>query len=401
MGIGNIANTGMRAAMTNMEVISNNIANSDTVGFKKSSASFGDIYANSSGSSTNQPGLGVQLISIDQNFNPGGTTATGLDSDLMLSKEGFFVMQDSAAGQTSYTRNGHFDIDANGYLTNTLGSARVQGFPASNGMIVSSGTLSDIQIDRSSRPATASANVDLELNLDSRSLVPVGAFSNADTSTYNYKSNSTLFDSLGNKHSLDVYYIKTANNEWDTQIEVDGTNIGAGTASFNSSGALTGTTNMSGLTFNPGLGATNPQTITIAMAGSTQFAAESVANKNSQDGYPIGNYTTYQIDSSGNVTSLYSNSERVLIAKVAVAQFQSQSGLGSIGNMSWVETGDSGAPILNAATGDNSINSGKLELSNVDLTQEMIDLIGAQHSFQANAQVEQVYNEVMQTVIKI
>lgn len=406
MGIGNIANTGMRAAMSEMEVISNNIANSNTIGFKSSRANFADIYPASSGGKNTQAGLGVNVIGVEQSFKSGGSENTGNGFDLQIKNEsGFFVLTDANSGQTSYTRAGHFVPDNDGYFTGTGGTTHLQGFLATNGVVGSGASLGDLQISKAPRDATATSTVSLNLNLDPNATIPAGAFSNTDSTTYNYKATETAIDTLGNEHTVDVYFIRAAANSWTTQMEVDGTNIGAGTVSFTSSGVLSGTTGMTGLSFAPGTGAVTPQSLDISLSmstgDSTQFSGSSQIRDHSNDGSGIGNYIGSQIDSDGNVTSIYSNKEVVTIGKVAIAEFTAPAGLSNIGNMSWVETGDSGSPELNVDNSDGNISTQQLELSNVDLTQEMINLIGAQHNFQANAQVEQAYNEVMQTIIKI
>lgn len=406
MGIGNIANTGMRAAMTEMEVISNNISNANTIGFKSSSANFADIYPSNSGGGSLQAGLGVNLASIQQSFKSGGSENTGQPFDLQLKDpSGFFVLKDGNSGQVSYTRAGHFTMDNEGYLIGSGGSTRLQGYLANGGVVGSGAAVGDLQIDRSPRTATATSNVEFNLNLDPTSSIPLGTFDSSDINTYSYKSSETAIDSLGNAHSVDVYFIHSGSNTWDTEIEVDGTNVGSGTATFSSNGALTGTTGMSGLSFAPGTGATTPQAFDVALStssgSSTQISGAFATRDHDNDGYGIGNYNGVQIDSDGYVTVTYTNKERAIIGKIAVAEFVSPDGLANIGNMSWIETGDSGIPQMNVDKSNGAITSGQLELSNVDLTQEMINLIGAQHNFQANAQVEQAFNEVMKTIINI
>lgn len=399
MGIGNIANTGMRAAMTDMEVISNNISNSNTIGYKRAYASFADVYPSSSGGTSLQSGLGVKLTGINQDFKRGGIELSESQLDIMIGGDGFFVLKDSSSGLSNYTRNGHFSLDKNGFITN--GNLRLQGFPASNGVVYAGGNLDDIQISKAPRNATATSTVTQDINLKSTEEVIAVPFDSNDTSTYNYTTSKTIYDSLGNTHSLSVYYIKTADNTWSAEALVDGNSLGTGTLNFNTDGQMSSVTGLSGLTFNPGAGATPNQEITIDLSSCSQYASDNQTRHMSQNGHPVGNLNGAEVDRDGNVIATYSNDERVLLGKVAVAQFQSPTGLTSIGNMSWLETSDSGSPIINPSNSDKNITSGALELSNVDLTQEMINLIGAQHSFQANAQVEQTYNEVMQTVIQI
>lgn len=399
MGIGNIANTGMRAAMTDMEIISNNIANANTIGYKRSYGTFGDIYPNSMGGAKTQAGLGVALNSIHQDFTRGGALYTTNPLDLMINSGGFFVTKDNTSGATSYTRAGRFTLDNEGFITN--GKQRLQGFPATNGVVSAGGSLNDLQISSTPRNATATKAVTENINLNSTDKVPAGPFNKDDVATYNYMTTSTVFDSLGNSHSLSMYFVKTADNTWTANALVDNTAVGTGNVTFNADGTLNSSTGLDALSFDPGTGATSPQSLSVNLGSCSQYASENTTRSMSQDGYPVGNLTGYEVDTDGNVVGSYSNQERVLLGKVAVAQFQSPDGLASIGNMSWVETTESGKAILNPGNSNKNISSSVVETSNVDLTQEMISLIGAQHNFQANAQVEQTYNEVMQTVIKI
>lgn len=402
MGIGNIAKSGMNAAMNQMEAISNNIANANTIGFKASHVSFADIYPTGSGGSSVQPGLGVSIKGFTQDFSTGSIESTGRTFDLHIGNgTGFFVVRDANSGATTYTRAGQFNVDKDGYLTGYPSSNRVQGYLATSGVVNSGSVVGDLMIDKSPRNATATTSIEPDLNLDARSSIPTGVFDSTDPTTYNNKSESICYDSLGNVHRVDVYYIKAASNSWTTEVEVDGTSIGSGTLTFSSSGQLTGSTGMSALTYAPGTGAVTPQSLSIDFTGTTQFGSAYTVRKIEQNGYNIGEWNGYSVDSDGNVRATYSNNENVLVGKVAVATFPSIDGLGNVGSMSWQETSDSGAPIMNVDSSNGLIGSGQLELSNVDLTEEMINLIDAQHGFQANAQVEEVFNQVMQTVIKL
>jgi flagellar hook protein FlgE len=386
MGIGNIANTGMKTAMSEMEVISNNIANASTPGFKRSYASLVDVYPSSSGSS-NATGLGVNLAQINQDFTKGGTEQTGQKLDLSIGKEGFFIIRDASSGQTAYI----VDINNN----------HLQGFLATNGTISSGTSISDLQISNDPIPASATANVIQDINLDANASVPAGAFSISDPTTYNTKTSVYVYDSLGNPSQMNVYYIKTAANTWDVAAEIGGTVLGTGTATFTSTGALSGTTGLNALSYSPTTGATTPQALNLSLTGSTQFAGENKLRNSTQDGYAAGVLTGFTLDNSGEITASYSNNQTQLLGQVAIARFQTPEGLQNIGNMSWLETGDSGVPQVDQSNSEGAINPGMLELSNVDLTSEMVKLISSQNNFQANAQVEQTYNEVMKTVIQL
>ena len=397
MSIGNIAITGMQAAMSNMEVISNNISNANTLGYKSAYTTFGDVFP--AGGATMQAGLGVMLTGINQNFSSGGIQLSSNPLNMMIGGSGFFVLNDPTSGVASYTRNGQFDLDKNGYLTN--GNLRVQGYPATNGVVSAGGSLSDIQVKNQPIPAKSTSAATGNVNLNATNAVITGTFDPTNSATYNWSTSTTMYDSLGNTHTLATYYVKTADNTWTVQALVDNANVGTGALTFTNTGQYSSATGLSTLSFAPGSGAASPQAFSIDLSACTQFASDNKTGQETQNGYQVGNYTGTQVDKNGNITAIYSNNQRQLLGKIAIAEFQAPNGLQSIGNMSWVETTASGSPTLSPDNSDNNIQSGALELSNVDLTSEMINLIGAQNSFQANAQVEQTYNEVMKTVIQL
>jgi flagellar hook protein FlgE len=401
MGIETIANTGMQAAMSNMEVISNNIANSNTLGFKKSYANFADLFPSGNSSSGAQAGLGVSLSSIQQDFTSGGIQTTGQTLDLSIKNNSFFMMKDPTTGVASFTRAGRFDLDSNGYIIN--GNQRLQGFQAVNGTIVAPST-ADLQIPSAPMPAKATATSSGSINLDSNATVPTTTFSDADPTSYNFSTNTTVYDSLGNPNKLTLYYVKAATtNTWVVNTEVNGVASGTGTMTFSQGGALTSSTGLNSLTFSPTTGATSPQTVSMNLANSTQYGGNGsqVIHAFSADGYQSGTLSGISVDSNGIVYAQYTNQQKMPAGQIALAQFQSPEGLSSAGNSSWTANSMSGNPIVNQSNSSGNLFTGAVELSNVDLTQEMVNLIGAQHSFQANAQVEQTYNEVMQTIIKL
>lgn len=402
MGIGNIANTGMQAAMSNMEVISNNIANANTLGFKKSYINFEDIYPTSSGSAANQIGLGVNVASINQDFAPGSLQITGRNTDLSIDGNGFFVMRDSIAGTTSYTRAGRFAMDGDGYLYAAgATNRRLQGFTALNNTIPAGGSVSDIQINNASIPAKATTQTSTKINLDSNGEVLSATFDPDDKNSFNYQTTVPIFDSLGSQHAVTSYYVKTAPNTWDVHIYIDNVANSTGTLNFATDGTLASSTGLTGISFSPTTGATAPQTFDISMAGTTQTGISNKVMNTDQDGYAAGAYADFTIDSDGMVKIKYTNNQTQLAGQVAIAEFQSPEGLTQTNNMSWVESPQSGTANINQSNSVGNITSGQYESSNVELTTEMVNLLGAQHSFQANAQVEQTYNEVMQVVIKL
>ncbi len=399
MGIGNIATTGMEAAMTNMEVISNNISNANTPAFKSSFTNFADLYPSGNASSV-QAGLGVSVSGIQQTFSPGGPLPTNLPSDLAIINNGFFIMRDTTSGQTSYSRYGRFSFN-NGYLT--IGNDRLQGFPAVNNVIPPGSTPSDLFINTTSIPAQATTTIDQEqLNLNASDSSPVNPIFNPnDDTSYNFVSTAAVYDSLGNNNTLDLYYIKTSANNWTVNAYVNGSSVGVGSLTFDGAGQLISSTGLSSLSFSPTSGATSPQTFAVDMAGATQFAKAYNTSAFTTNGYQAGNYSSYNVDVNGNVTVTYDNNQTFTVGQIALALFQSPEGLQNIGNMSWLATTSSGSPLINQSNSQNALQQSAIEMSNVDLASEMVNLVSAQNIFQANAQVEQTYNQVMQTVTNL
>jgi flagellar hook protein FlgE len=404
MGIGNIADTGMQAAMANMEVISNNIANANSYGFKRSFINFADIYPSANGSAGNQVGLGVDIVGVSQNFISTGYESTGGSLDLSIQKNGFFALKDPTSGQTSFTRNGQFVQGNDGYIYSIFGP-RLQGYPAINGTVPSGGTPTDLQLANLSMPAKASTSATINVNLNSSDTkIPSTPFNPTDPTTYNFDTAGVIFDSLGNSHNLQLFYVKTSTpNNWQVNVLVDGQTVSAGgTMVFSDTGAFLSETGLDTLSYTPTNGAA-AMSFSVTASGSTQ-----VANPYNEigaaitNGYIAGSFTgQITVDNSGNVNMSYSNGKQQVAGQIAIANFQSLQGLTDIGSMQWISSTQSGAPVFSQSNATNNINVGKLEQSNVDLTTEMVNLINAQHAFQANAQVEQVYNEVMQTVIQL
>lgn len=397
--IGVIATSGMNAAMTNIQEISNNIANSNTIGFKRASVNFADLNSHSLAGS-NSSGLGVKVTSISQDFSVGQIQTTNQGLDLSLNNSGFFIQRDPVSGLSSYTRAGRFSLDNNGYILGLNG--RVQGFGAINGVISPTGQLTDMKIPQTPAPPVPTKTSSQVFNLDSAATVPANPFSASDPTSYNYRIDSTIYDSLGAANALTVYYVNTGPNAWDAQVFVNGTSLGApGTISFTSDGALDTVTGLNALSWSPTNGANTPQSLALDFTGSTQFSSENQVVSNKADGGPAGLPTGFNIDNNGQINVYYSNGQTIAQGQLAVANFTSPENLARGENMSWTATTLSGPATVNMSSSSNAFNSGSVELSNVDLTQELVSLLSSQHNFQANAQVAQTYNQLIQTVEKL
>jgi len=396
--------SGLSAAAANLDVIGNNIANSSTIGFKSSAASFKDVYAGS------RVGLGVAVSGVVQNFAGGSVQTSSRPLDVaIVSGDGFFRMA-SASGETFYSRNGQFTRDKDGYIVNDTG-LRLTGFGVSANGTINGGTPSALQIQTSSMNPNATTTIDAEFNLDSRSVTPTATpFDPNDSTTYNYSNAlGPIYDSLGNPHELGAFFVKTGANTWDVYGTADGAALNGGAAlttlTFDANGNMTapasGGFNIAGLTFPNGSAAMN---MAVDLRGTTQFGNTNAVNRLNQDGFTSGTLSSFSINPDGTITGKYTNEQTKLLGQVVLSTFANPNGLEPKGNNVWAETQASG-PALTSTPGEGtkqgSLASGSLESSNVDLTSELVNLIVAQRSYQANAQTVKTQDQVMQTLMNI
>ncbi len=402
--------SGMNAASSNLDVIGNNIANSATAGFKSSTISFADMFAGSN------IGMGTKVAAVIQNFNDGTTTSTSRGLDVALSGNGFFRMTD-AAGSVYYSRNGQFTLDANRNLVNTQGMS-VTGYPATGTppTIQTGANPVALSVPTTQMSARATTTAGLVSNLNSTDSVPtVATFSSSDVDSYNAKSTVTVYDSQGNDHALDLYYVKTSDNNWDVHAidSTTGTSAGDFSMTFDSNGKLQsitsgGTTTAGattvGLTIQGSNGAAANQAITLSVLGSQQQNTGTTSFGNpTQDGYAPGDLTSYAINDDGTITGTYSNQKTQLLGQIVLASFSNPEGLQSEGDNVWSATNSSGRAAIGLAnTGTyGSLTSGALEASNVDLSKELVNMIVAQRNYQANSQTIKTQDQILSTLINL
>lgn len=373
--------SGLTAASTDLNVVSNNISNSQTVGFKSSTTQFADVYADA------DVGLGTSVSGVVQNFESGSLTTTDNELDLAVNGDGFFTFTDGT--QNVYSRNGQLTLTADGYLENAAGDQLL----GVNGVI---------QIPTSAMQASATTELDAELNLDSSEDIITTTFDQTDASTYSYSTTATIYDSLGNNHTSTLYFSKTAENTWDVHTAIDGNLLTeTQTVEFSSSGLITsGETGT--YTYDPDNGAAD-MTLSLDLTGTTQFGNDSAVSDISQDGYTSGSLVSFSIDDTGTVIATYSNDQTQSIDQIQLATFSNENGLKSNGDNTWLATSESGQALLGVAGSGSlgSILSGTTEDSNVDLTAELVNLIIAQRNFQANAKSVTAQSEVLQQAVNI
>ncbi|MEI2683851.1 flagellar hook protein FlgE [Erwinia aphidicola] len=394
--------SGLNAASRALDSVGNNIANSQTYGFKAGSVSFADIFAGAQG-------MGVQVAGTSQNFNDGGLTSTGRNLDLGISGNGFFRLMDEA-GQAYYSRNGQFDTDVNGYITNMSNGLRLTGYQATGTppAIQPGAGVGPIQINKTGMPPVASTSGKLTGNLKSgEEIVTKTPFDPKDGDTYSYSSQVEAYDSQGNRHTVDIYYVKTADNQWtaysnDSTSPTTPVSYKSVDLQFDTNGKLiTDPAKLSvlGGAFN---GAA-PLSMTLDLSGLTQNSGENAMDPATIDGHAPGKYVNFQIGDNGEIVANYDNGEKQLIAQVVLANFSNPGGLQQNGNNTWVESPQSGPSVVGiAGTGSfGKLTGGALESSNVDLGAEMVNMIVYQRNYQSNSQTIKTQSELLQTLVNL
>ncbi|MFJ1570529.1 flagellar hook protein FlgE [Pseudomonas sp. NPDC088322] len=444
----NIGLSGLYAANKQLDVTGNNIANVNTNGFKSSRTEFADVYAgaNRLGVGKNQIGNGVRLAAVSQQFSQGDVNNTGNVLDMGIQGRGFFVLSDN--GTQVYTRAGAFQNNKDNFVVTSDG-LRLQGYAADSNGKIQKGILTDLKIDTSSLAPKATTLIDQGINLNSSATsiplpaTPPGAgdivFDPADETSYTKSFPTKVFDSQGNEHTMEQFYRKTGKNEWTMYTLVDGRNPMdptstaplVGTVSFNEDGSVASmTADQTGLptgaewsvtnnvfsmkgwipaekdgagNWGPNGSAGNPDGMRLSMNSTTSYNTETARMSQSQDGYATGVLSSLSIDSTGVMFASFSNQQSRAIGQVALASFANEQGLQQIGGTRWTETFASGIPGVDAPkTGTlGGVESNSLEASNVNLTQELVELIKAQSNYQANAKTISTESTIMQTTIQM
>ncbi|MFC5568997.1 flagellar hook protein FlgE [Lysobacter yangpyeongensis] len=401
-----ISLSGMNAASADLNVTSHNIANANTTGFKQSRAEFADVFpVSASGLSRNAIGAGVRLEKVAQQFAQGNVDFTGRALDMALSGQGFFTL--SANGSMVYSRAGNFGTDRDGYVVNPAGQ-RLQVFlPNAGGNGFDTGRMSDLRLATGDSPPQATTSVEVGTNLPGNAVPPtITPFDANDPTTYNHTTSLTIYDSLGAPHTQSMYFIKTANpNEWQVQTQIDGTDVGTPqTLQYSSTGQLTApATGRIALPAYTPTGGAAAMPITLELGDSTQYGNAFGVSSLTQDGYATGRLINIEVSSEGVVNARYTNGVSTPLGQVALTTFTNPQGLQPLGDNGWAETFESGQARRGAAGTSEFglVQGGALEASNVDLTEQLVNMITAQRNFQANAQMISTQDQITQTVINI
>lgn len=482
--------SGLNAAAQNLDVIGNNVANSGTIGFKSSTVSFADVYANS------RVGLGTQVAGVNQRFTVGNIKATGGQLDMAIDgAKGLFRLVDES-GAVLYSRNGEFFADKNNYIVNAQGQ-RLTGYIGGGDsttlgpLMVPTGNIAPMATGSATTKANLDANspiispVDIPEQLGLVTLTPVATgvpdapanykvsstgvitwtdaagnptaapadgdytsgggitvtlqggqivsgsfdtnvpdaayiapvqgrpFSPADPKSYTHSLPIPVYDSLGNSHQLTQYFIKRdgasgTESQWDVHYTLDGVPVdspaGGGPLQmiFDSAGRMTSSADVQVVINTPGLAGAPAEPLAIALdyAGTTQFGGPFTPSF-TQSGYPTGEYSGMSVSKSGEIVASYTNGEVQVIGMLALADFKNLQGLQPVGGNAWQETSESGSALIGrpGQNGMAKIKGQSLEESNVDMSQELVNMIIAQRTYQANAQTIKTQDQVLQTLI--
>ncbi|MGF6370449.1 flagellar hook protein FlgE [Paraburkholderia sp. RAU6.4a] len=502
--------SGLSASSSDLDVIGNNIANANTVGFKSGTAEFADMYANSIATATSQQiGIGTQLSEVQQQFSQGTLTTTNQALNVAINGNGFFQMSNN--GTLTYSRNGVFQLDKNGFITNAQG-LDLMGYAANSSGIINTAQTVPLQVPTANIAPQATTSITAGLNLNAQDNImlsaptvtntggtaltttgatitdatantnndtysitfdgaggytvtdttantaPVSgtytagtaitlgngqsvtftgtpsattaytvaptptAFNQNDSTTYNYSTSTTAYDSLGGSQTVNMYFAKTGAGTWNVYAGTStGTASLVGQATFNSSGKLVSTTQpavpattpatyvatatLGGFTFSipTADGSSTPQNLTLNIGTTTQYGGKDGVNSLQTDGFAAGQLTGFTVGSDGTLTGNYSNGQTAALGQIVLANFSNQNGLVDLGNNEYGQTAASGVAQISTpgSTNHGVLQGGAVENSNVDLTNELVNLITAQRNYQANAQTIKTQQAVDQTLINL
>lgn len=405
--------SGLNATSKNLSIIGNNIANANTYGAKASRAEFADMYANAINGAGGSPiGIGVNLASVTQRFTQGNITTTESGLDLAINGNGFFML-DAGNGSKVYSRNGQLQLNEAGFIVNSAGQ-KLLGLAQGN----TNGTDPvPVRLPTGGIQPQATTSIEMEMNLDSRVGPPATTpFDFTDSTSYNNATSTTVYDSNGREISLALYYVNVAPNVWDVYATANGTDFNAGapivddlTMLSDGSGIDTGVSALLNSFAIPAIplgngNSTEPiANIDLDLTGATQYGSPFGVTNLNPDGYAYGTLIGVNIDKNGIIKATYSNGESQEAGQLLLANFRNPQGLQPLGGNGWAETYASGNPLRTKPGEGNAglLQSGALEESNVDLTAELVSMITAQRSYQANAQSIKTEDQVLQTLVNL
>ena len=412
--------SGLNATSKNLEIIGNNIANSNTFGSKVSRGEFSDVYANAlNGAGTNAVGIGTTLAAVSQQFTQGNITSTDNPMDLAISGNGFFQVSDGQS-PALYSRNGQFKVNQDGFIVNNQ-NLRLVGYAADGTGVIQPGNAVPLQLPTAGINPSPTSEIQMEMNLDSRVGIsaPIAgpAIDFGDPTTYNNATSLTVYDALGQNVALTYYFQKSATATWNVFVTANGAPVNGtvaapvATTTLNfppTGGAPLAPVGPVAFNVPSTTNAAGAQTLAISgvlldLDGATQYGTGFGVTDLSQDGYAPGQLTGINIEDNGIVMARYSNGQSKPAGQIELATFRNPQGLQPQGGNAWARSFASGDPIVGVPGQGNLgvLQSGALEESNVDLTAELVNMITAQRVYQANAQTIKTQDQVLQTLVNL
>ncbi len=430
------ASSGLSMAGTKLAVIGDNIANINTVGFKGARAQFADLVARDSMglSGPTQIGTGGATDTVSTLFGQGSITESANALDLAISGNGFFMLKETDAQQSLYTRDGQFYMDEKGFIV-AAGGQRLQGFNAEDNQL--STIVTDLKVDRSALKQQMTETLELTATLSTEadfSTTPIlsGSFTldgNNDSiddlaAASDFATSITIYDSLGGPHSVTICFERQSSSDWGWTAVVDGGEVGetdglafeisSGSMTFDGDGILTDFTQVNTSTSSPWnfIGAEDQDVefefgidgAGVANDGNVRaLSGPSAVTGVIQDGYGSGDLIQMTVDESGNITGTYTNGEDILLGQVALSEFPSYQGLKRVGRNLYQSTQLAGDPAVGTpGTGTRgSLISFALEQANVDLEDQFVDMIQSQRTYQANARVITTTDSTLQELVQL
>lgn len=420
--------SGLNASSRNLDVIGNNIANANTTGNKASRAEFSALVSSAlSSASAGGAGIGVEVATISQQFTQGNISTTNNNLDVAINGSGFFQLTRSD-GSPAYARDGSFKLDKEGFLK-TNNNANLMGYPTDKAGAATSASIQKLQMPTAAPiGANATTTITAEFNVDARAPLAAGSpavaavpgppakpaiAAVAPTARSTYGTSLNVFDQQGVASPVNLYFEKTAANEWTIFNTLDPADTtGIGKVTFNSDGTILTPAPGTPLTIPAGtIASLNPNeatkkipaAIAVDLSTVTQYGTAFAVTDLKQDGYTAGELTGLNIGENGVITANYSNGQTQAAGKIALADFRNIQGLTPLGGNAWAATNASGAPVQGSPGNGKFgiLRSGALEESNVDLTKELVDMMTAQRSYQANAQTIKTQDQVLQTLVNL
>lgn len=436
--------SGLRAHQTRMDVIGNNVANVNTVGFKSGRVTFQEVFAQTlqgagapdaatgrGGTNPMQVGLGLGVGSIDTLMTRGSLQRTDNPTDLSIEGDGFFVVRGGSGDTFSFTRAGNFGLDKLGNLV-AGGGMNVYGWQAYSTGTDGSYTFDtelpiepinlyadDHNLNKRMIAAKATQNIVLAGNLDAA----YTAFS-TDPDAKSFTVPMTVYDSLGNDYKINIVFQKSeetigtppapSTSTWTWSIPSDTSTPSkytvtmpttpAPTITFDNTGKITAaTTTLQTVTITPAAAAAQ-MSIDLDFSKITMYAGDSSVKPSNIDGYPSGNLVTFNVGADGILTGIYSNGQQQPLGMIALAYFTNPAGLQKIGDNLYIPTtnsGDFNKALKAGSEGVGTLNPGTLEMSNVDLSKEFTDMIITQRGFQANSRIITTSDEMLQELVNL